>query len=639
MGVAMKREHKIVVLSIVLAVFAWVADAALDYFVFYQGTFWGLLILDVPTHEVYVRSVISMCVVAFGIVVSRDIGRLAKAEAALQYSEKRFRDFFENAAVGFHILGPKRFILDINRTELDMIGYTRDDIVGKKTWADLIVPEQIEQFERHWQQIVTEGEVRDLEYTLVHKDGRRVDVILNASARFDEHGRLINTRGSAVDITEKKRAGERIKALAVLKEDMLGAAGLDEKLRRITEGVIEILDADFSRIWIIKPGDRCEVGCVHAKVTEGPHVCRDRDRCLHLVASSGRYTHIDGEVHGRVPFGCYKIGRVAAGQESKFVTNDVMHDSQVHDREWAGRLGLVSFAGYRLVSAAGRPIGVLALFSTHRISPEEDALLEGLANTTSQVIQTATAEEEIRTLNEELERRVRERTAELQAVNKELEAFSYSVSHDLQAPLRAINGFSQALWEDFAPKLTGEGKEILDRITGASSRMSQLIDDLLNLSRLSRTELRLSRLDLSELAHAVSEELRQRDPARQVEFVIRPGIMATADAALLRSALGNLLGNAWKFTSKHRSARIEFGVRKIDGQVTYFVRDDGAGFDMTYGDKLFGAFQRLHVPGEFTGSGIGLATVQRIIHRHGGNIWAEGKVEEGATFYFTLGQP
>jgi signal transduction histidine kinase/HAMP domain-containing protein len=204
-------------------------------------------------------------------------------------------------------------------------------------------------------------------------------------------------------IMERKRGQERIERLNRLQEDLLGPGSLDEKLKRITGGVVEIFDADFARIWITQPGDLCDSGCIHAEVTEGPHVCRYRDRCLHLMASSGRYTHIDGEMHRRVPFGCYKIGRVAVGEDPKFITNDVTHDPRVHDRGWAREIGLVSFAGYRLFSAAGEPIGVLALFSKDAIASDGDALLEGLANTAAQVIQTARVEEALREAHEQLD--------------------------------------------------------------------------------------------------------------------------------------------------------------------------------------------------------------------------------------------
>ncbi len=231
---------------------------------------------------------------------------------------------------------------------------------------------------------------------------------------------------------------------------------------------------------------------------------------------------------------------------------------------------------------------------------------------------------------------VEKRTHQLQIYIKELEAFSYSVSHDLRAPLRSIDGFSQMLFEHYNDKLDDEGKNYLQRVRSASQRMAELIDDLINLSSVTRGEMHYEMVDLSALARTIAMELQQSQPERDVEVTIAQGLVAKGDAHLLRVALKNLLDNAWKFSGKQASARIKFGYAETNGQPAYFVRDNGVGFDMAYADKLFGAFQRLHSPNEFEGSGIGLATVQRIIHRHGGKVWAESAVDQGATFYFTL---
>jgi PAS domain S-box-containing protein len=247
------------------------------------------------------------------------------------------------------------------------------------------------------------------------------------------------------------------------------------------------------------------------------------------------------------------------------------------------------------------------------------------------------AEAEIRTLNAELERRVRDRTAQLEALNHELEAFNASVSHDLHTPLRQIDDVVEALQEDYADRLDVAGLQLLRRIRASTQRMKALIDALLALARVSRHTLTWQSVDLSALAHAVAADLQHLQPTRQVDWVIANGLTTHGDAQLLHIVLNNLLSNAWKFTSTTAQARIEVGVWAApDGTSVWFVRDNGVGFDMAFVDRLFGAFQRLHRDTEFPGTGIGLATVQRIIHRHGGRVWAEGAVNHGATFYFTL---
>jgi PAS domain S-box-containing protein len=237
---------------------------------------------------------------------------------------------------------------------------------------------------------------------------------------------------------------------------------------------------------------------------------------------------------------------------------------------------------------------------------------------------------------EELERRVAERTHALQTANRELEAFSYSVSHDLRAPLRAINGFSRLLEEEYAASLDAKARDYLGRVRAGSLKMGELIDDLLELSRVSRHAMKREQADLSALAAEIAAELEAGEPDRRVDWSIAPGIVAHCDIGLMRSALLNLLGNAWKYTSRREHARIEFGLVEQNGRSVYFIRDDGIGFDMRFATKLFGAFQRLHAPSEFPGTGIGLATVARILHRHGGEVWAESAPGQGATFRFTL---
>jgi signal transduction histidine kinase len=236
----------------------------------------------------------------------------------------------------------------------------------------------------------------------------------------------------------------------------------------------------------------------------------------------------------------------------------------------------------------------------------------------------------------DLERLVAQRTADLTATNQELSAFAYSVSHDLRAPLRAIDAFSQALLEDYGDVIDPHGQDYLRRVRLNAGRMSQLIDDLLQLSRLTRAEMHYEPIDLTGMARAISTDLQRTEPTRAVAFNIEAGVIARGDPRLVRVLLDNLLGNAWKYTSRHATAQIAFGRTNQDGEVVYYVRDDGAGFDLAYADKLFRPFQRLHSMEEFEGAGVGLATAQRVVRRHGGRIWADAAPEQGATFFFTL---
>jgi len=298
-------------------------------------------------------------------------------------------------------------------------------------------------------------------------------------------------------------------------------------------------------------------------------------------------------------------------------------------------LGAVDYMSKPFVPAILRS-KVSVFVELHRKSTllsQQTALLERRNSELQDAIQRSwKAEEEIKALNRHLERRL----DELNEVNRELEAFSYSVSHDLRGPLSRIAGFSKALLDFHASELNDEGRVFLQRIDNSARRMCDLVEDLLNFSRLTRVEVQMQEVDLSAMVSGMAAELVARDAGRVVEFVVAPGVKAWCDPILIRAAMVNLLENAWKFTRKHPTALIEFGeVAGPEGSV-FFLRDDGAGFAMADATRLFSPFQRLHKASEFEGTGIGLATVERILRRHGGRIWAEGEIEHGATFFFTL---
>jgi PAS domain S-box-containing protein len=346
------------------------------------------------------------------------------------------------------------------------------------------------------------------------------------------------------------------------------------------------------------------------------------------------------ELNGRIIFwntGSEQIYGWNAGEALGKITHELFQtefprpEEEIRARllargHWEGELVHTRKDGARLV--------IDSHWVLHR---DEDDKPKAILELNNDITERKQAEQEIHRLNEELEQRVADRTAQLQAANKELEAFSYSVSHDLRAPLRHIDGFSQALLEDYSDKLDQEGKYYLQEVRGASQQMAQLIDDVLQLARVTRSEMRREEVNLSELAEAIIADLRKGEgKQRSVTVNIEDGLSTRGDKRLLRIVLTNLLGNAWKFTAKCKQAEITLGEAKKNGESVCFVRDNGAGFDMAYANKLFGAFQRLHSAGEFEGTGIGLATVQRIVSRHGGRVWAEAVVNEGAAFYFTL---
>jgi len=457
-----------------------------------------------------------------------------------------------------------------------MFGYSADEAKGRL--ITLVIPsDRAEELPEIIESMKRGERLEHYETRRLRRDGREIEVSLSLSPLKDAGGRITEVSAIVRDITERKRAEEVVRQLAAIVE-----SSDDAIISKTMEGAIVSWNAGAARIFGYPPeamlGRPCAILFPSDRSAEAPKI----------------------------------LARIKRGERVEhFETKWIRRDRRQID-----------------VSLTVSPI------------KEDTGKIIGISVIARDITERKQAEGEIRQLNEELEQRVHQRTAQLEAANKELEAFSYSVSHDLAAPLRSINGFSQALLEDYAEKLDAQGKDYLQRVRAASQRMARLISDMLNLARVTRAEMHRESVDLNALARLVAAELQQTDLSRRVEFVIADGVVANGDARLLQVVLENLLGNAWKFTSKHPTARIEFGVLESDtngdGKPIYFVRDDGAGFDKTFAHKMFDAFQRLHDTGEFEGNGIGLASVQRVINRHGGRVWAEGEVERGATFYFTL---
>jgi PAS domain S-box-containing protein len=519
-------------------------------------------------------------------------------------SELELADFFEHGAVGMHWVSPDGHILRANQAELALLGYSREEYVGQPIAQFHVDQEVIEDILRR---LSANETLHNYEARLRCKDGSIKHVLIDSNV-FWENGQFIHTRCFTRDISAAKQREEEHRQH-------------EEALRQSTRLKQAILDSANYTIIATDP----------------------QGVILKFNAAAQRWLGYSAEE---------VVGKVTPAVIHDL--NEIVQRAQVLSKE----LGVPIEPGFEVFVAKARqgipdenewtyirkdgsrfPV-LLSITALH----DEQGELTGFLGIGSDITlekrleeERKQAEEEIRTLNAELEDRVAKRTMQLEAANKELEAFSYSVSHDLRAPLRSIDGFSQVLVEDYCEKLDDEGKDYLQRIRAAAQRMAQLIDDLLNLSRVTRSDMRRERVDLSALAKTITTDLQQAQPNQAVACIIAPGLVADGDAHLLRIVLENLFSNAWKFTARHPRAHIEFGsIRQPDGRLAYFVRDDGAGFDMAYADKLFGAFQRLHGITEFPGTGIGLATVQRIIQRHGGRIWAEAALEKGATFYFTL---
>lgn len=302
-------------------------------------------------------------------------------------------------------------------------------------------------------------------------------------------------------------------------------------------------------------------------------------------------------------------------------------------------MGIDSYFGAPLVSSENEMLGIVSVMDTKpmELTPFSEPILGMFATRISVELERKLATDSLTELNASLEERIRHRTEELTAANEELQTFSYSVSHDLRSPLRAIDGYSALLLDDYRDRIGGEGCEYLDRIRQAAQRMGSLIDDLLELSKVSAIKRTSSRVSLSGLAEDIVRQLREQEPDRNVVFSSLHSEMVDCDRRLIIILLQNLIGNAWKYTRHQPNAAIEFGTQQPNGELVHYVRDNGVGFDMRYADKLFKTFQRLHTDDEFEGNGIGLATVQRIINFHNGRIWAEADSGKGATFFFTLG--
>jgi PAS domain S-box-containing protein len=575
------------------------------------------------------------------IVIIRDITERKKTEKELRSREELLSATLESTADGILVVDENGVVTHSNARFTEMWRIPREHVEMRD--GSLLLKHALIQLKDRRAFL---SRIRELYSrpnvtfdTLLFKDGRSFELVaypLNKEGAVA--GRVLSFR----DVTEQKVAEGRVTCLNQLKERLLGPGDLGDKLQFITETVVNALKVDFARIWVTRPADLCDSGCFHASVTNGPHICSSRRRCLHLMASSGRYTHLNGKVHRRVPFGCYKIGRIASGAEPGFLTNDVSNDVRVHDHEWASKLGLVSFAGQRVLSTNGDPIGVLAFFSKNAISDDEFAFGEALASTVSQVIQTSMAEEQRRDLQQKLERAER---------MESLGILAGGVAHDLNNMLGPLVGYPELI----LMKLPADSpvRKQVERVGKAARDAADVIQDLLTLARRGRYEMQPT--DLNEVVRTYLDspsfaQLRERSRGVSVETVIGKSLpLITGSSAHLSKVIMNLVVNAFDAmpqggtlhvgTSLETLSHLQSGydhvapgdyvlLKVCDSGIGIAEEDMGKIFEPYYSKKRMGA----------SGSGLGLSVVYGVVKDHHGYYDILSEIGKGTEFivYFPV---
>ncbi len=648
-----------------------------------------------------------------------DITERKLASEQLQAYLQEIEDLYQHAPCGYHSLDSEGIIVRINQTELDWLGYSHDEVVGKMAFTDFLSDDSVAVFHENYPRFKEHGVINDLEFELVRKEGSRFFVSLSGTAIYDDNGCYLVSRSTMYDISERRKA----QLALVRKEESLRRA---QAIAHVGSWEWEIIggqqnwsDETF-RIFGLSPGQCSPSYDIFMDLV----LPEDRRALLNnvqtaLYGQTPYYTEFrikrpDGEIRHvlaqaelirdalgkplrmigtnldvtELKLAEYELMAKAAEQRRQAEIQSAILDALpanlalidaegvivAVNRRWRDfaeqnsvipdQLGVgsnylqacntfvdqddavgVTLSGLRSV-LVGNSGQFVVEYPCH--SPEQQRWFRMLAVPLSNreqigavvihidITESWQHKSEIELLNQQLELRVVERTSQLEAANKELEAFSYSVSHDLRAPLRVIDGFAHMLSADYGSLMAEDARQHLDHILIATQRMGELIEDLLQLSQVSRSDLRLERVDLSGMVENILTSLHHVEPDRKGRFSVAPNLTVTCDAHLLQIAMENLLTNAWKFTRTRAVAEISFGVMQNGETATYFVRDNGVGFNDKYAHKLFGAFQRLHAEDEFEGTGIGLATVQRIISRHGGRVWAESSLGVGATFFFSI---
>ena len=496
--------------------------------------------------------------------------------------------------------------LDANKRALQTYGLNKTDL-HKYAIKDLSAPGYNNERARDHIIRALQGQPEDFEWVARKVSGEVFPVEVRLRRLKDKATKSEPALVTVVrDISQQKKTKEAFDALSM---GVMGSR-IEDYLQQTLQNLAQVFNARYAFIGRLQEPDNTHVQtlCVWANnsVADNFRYALEGTPCKDTLNHNTKL----------IPAGVYK----------QYPKDSMLEEMQVE-----------SYYGQPLISSSGKTMGLLSILDDKPMAPEPwaEPVLKIFATRLANEIERHEATQALKYNEAHLEKLVEDRTQELENINRELEAFSYSVSHDLRTPLRTLDGFSQLLLEDYGPSLDETAKNYLQRIRHGAQRMGEIIENLLSLSRVSRSELKLTHCNLSELARTSINQLMEQHPGRQIELVINDDMTAFADEKLISIVLDNLLGNAWKYTAKNSHTHIEFDTSNHGQETVFHIRDNGAGFDMRYADKLFSAFQRLH-GAEFEGTGIGLATVQRIIHRHGGRIWAEAELDKGACFYFTL---
>lgn len=508
----------------------------------------------------------------YAVGLIQDITERKRMEEALRESEERFRRLYNDTPAMLHSIDQNGRLLSASNYWLEVLGYERSEVLGRKSTEFLTEASRRYAEEMVLPEFFKTGICKDVSYQFLTKGGELIEVLLSATADRNDAGEIVRSMAVMTDVTERKRAEEALRESEEKFAKAFRANPSPLAISTLTEGRFIEINEAFERVFGYKDEEAIGRSSRELNMWQYP---QDRQRMISILQSEGRVRNEE------ITFGD-KNGKT-----------------------------------------------VIALYSAELIDLRGEPCLLSIVD---DITARKQLEEKIEILNTDLACRA----FELESANLELENFSHTVSHDLRSPLTSITGYCELLLDYQGDGIDEQSRSYLEQIYSASHRMAHLINALLDFSCLTRGEIQQETVNLSGLAREISVELRLEAPQRSVNFRIAEGITANGDGLLLRAVLQNLLGNSWKYTARKETAEIDFGMTENDGVKVYFVRDNGAGFDMAQADKLFTPFQRLHDKQEFAGSGIGLATVQRIIKRHGGRVWATGEIGKGATFFFTL---